>query len=91
MRRAMSTARPRRLDLAIRTTATAVITCGGIGPMIAGLFVGRRWGASGLMAGTLLGIAAGLLVALVLGAAAEAVITRFWRWYGCDPGRDAPG
>lgn len=91
-RRAMLSApRRRRLDSAIRAVATTVITCGGIGPMIAGPFVGRRyWGTGGLAAGTFLGIVAGLLTAVVLGAASEAVITRFWRWYGRDPGNYLP-
>jgi hypothetical protein len=82
----------RRLDFAIRVVATTIITCGGIGPMVVGALVGRHyWGAGGLAAGTFIGIAAGLLVAGILGAGSEAVITRYWRRPGRAPGSDVKG
>jgi hypothetical protein len=82
----------RRLDFAIRVVATTIVTCGGIGPMVGGALVGRHfWGAGGLAAGTFIGIAAGLLVAGILGSGSEAVITRFWRLHGREPGSDVKG
>jgi hypothetical protein len=81
----MSTSRRRGMELILRLTANFVIICGGIAPIYVGIVDGVRWGAAGTLAGVLLGLAAGVLLAGLLGAASDAVITRFRRRY--NPGR----
>ena len=67
------------MGLALRLTAYLVIACAGVGPIFIGILEGNQWGAAGALAGLLLGLAAGILLAGIAGSATGAVRTRLRR------------